>query len=207
MRSDKKPLMTRREALAITAFAMTALGIDSMGAQTPPATTRSPEALGGKPPAFFPAVEWEFDVRIQWDGRHPTGVFNAGQRIYNVALGGEFAGPRLQGRVVPGGGDWALMRPADAPFEGNSKVERLFTFDARYMLQTSDGVYIYVTNRGYGSRPPDTGGEVKKRRGISTPIFDTPLVSAYAFLSQNVYIGLSEALGEQTLMHVYRVTG
>ena len=51
--------------------------------------------------------------------------------------GGEVYGPRLQGTVMAGGGDWQTIMP-----EGLTKVE------ARYFLKAADGTGIEVTNPG-----------------------------------------------------------
>jgi hypothetical protein len=51
--------------------------------------------------------------------------------------GGTVSGPRLQGRVLPGGGDWQSVGA-----DGLSHVH------ARYSIQASDGTTIGVTNSG-----------------------------------------------------------
>ena len=60
---------------------------------------------------------------------------------------GEIDGPRMKGRAVPNsGGDYAHFRPDDTA-----------VFDARYMLETDDGVTIYMQNKGFlWGRHPDT---------------------------------------------------
>src|SRR6478735_544420 len=64
------------------------------------------------------------------------------RRIIGIT-GGKFSGPRLSGRILPGGADWQLIRADGVAF-----------LDARYTLETSDGALIYVSNQGYrhGSR-------------------------------------------------------
>ncbi len=58
------------------------------------------------------------------------------RRIYYVT-GGEFKGPKLKGDVLPGGGDWALVRP-----------DGVVALDVRATLRTDDGELIYTTYRG-----------------------------------------------------------
>jgi hypothetical protein len=65
-------------------------------------------------------------------GAVPSGV----RRIVDVK-GGAFEGPRLKGRILPGGGDWLLV--------GNDGVARL---DVRATLETHDGARIYVQYPG-----------------------------------------------------------
>jgi hypothetical protein len=158
-------------------------------------------------PEFTPALRWEFTMRIEWsNGRNPTGVYSAGQRIYNTAAGGEFAGTRVRGTVLPGGGDWATMNPPDArldqPVEG-----RQVLFDARYILRTDDGVHIYVVNRGgkFSGHADPQDASAHPAYAISTPMFDVPTGNRYAFLVRNVYVAVSLARPKDTLLQLYRV--
>lgn len=64
-------------------------------------------------------------------GRGPLGE----RRIVPI-LGGSFEGPRLRGKVLPGGADRQLWR-ADGMRE----------LDALYELETDDGVLLTVHNR------------------------------------------------------------
>lgn len=207
--------MSRRTALKLGGFAAVVLASGTAAfARTAADTTPrdpAPDAIGNGPPDFYPHMEWEFSLRIAWDGRHPSGTFMGGQRVYNVATGGEFSGPRLRGHVVPGGGDWAFLNPPSAALTGRSDSEKVFTFDARYIMQTADGVYIYVNNRGCKVVAPEKAAASTTEprplvRAITTPVFDTPLDSPYAFLSRNVYVAMSESRPTDTLMQVYRVT-
>jgi hypothetical protein len=158
-------------------------------------------------PKMTPTLQWEFTARIAWaNGRNPTGVYTAGQRIYNTISGGSFEGPRLRGTVLPGGGDWALMNPPDAKLYSDS-AGRSVSYDARYILRTHDGVHIYVYNRG-GKFNPEAGEKqtaAASSFGLSTPLFDTPIGSRYRFLSRNIYVGLSKTLPNDTLLYVYRL--
>lgn len=63
-------------------------------------------------------------------------VLTGTRMIYNAA-GGEFEGDRLQGSVLPGGGEWFLQGE-----------DGLGQPDVRLLLQTDDGAYIYVHYSG-----------------------------------------------------------
>jgi hypothetical protein len=54
------------------------------------------------------------------------------RRIYYIK-GGTFAGPKLKGEVLPGGGDWLVIRPDDT-----------WKLDVRETLRTDDGQLIYI---------------------------------------------------------------
>ena len=100
------------------------------------------QAQGGAAPlvADLPVVPpradfiWEAVVEIG-----PTMMLGAGpggERRMVPITGGRFAGPRIAGRVLPGGADRQLVR-ADG-------VRRL---DALYEMQAEDGAVITVHNR------------------------------------------------------------
>ena len=55
--------------------------------------------------------------------------------------GGDFTGPKVRGRVLPGGADW---QSADS--------RGLTAVDAHCVLETDDSVRIEVRNREYGMR-------------------------------------------------------
>lgn len=58
--------------------------------------------------------------------------------------GGTVEGPRLQGVVLDGGGDWQSLRP-----------DGLTTLEAKYSLKAADGAIIGVTNPGVRTGPPE----------------------------------------------------
>ncbi len=61
------------------------------------------------------------------------GAVSGGKRLILHIAGGTFQGARLQGKVLPGGGDWVL---ADG--------EGVWRLDVRLLLETDDGAKIYV---------------------------------------------------------------
>ena len=65
------------------------------------------------------------------------GQTTAGIRRIIPLLGGTVAGPRLNGRMLPGGADFQVWR-SDACTE----------IHARYVLETEKGAQIYVENTG-----------------------------------------------------------
>jgi hypothetical protein len=96
-----------------------------------------------------------FDVQVELAevlslGRTPLGE----RRIINIT-GGSFAGERLSGRVLPGGGDWQIIR-ADGAAD----------LDARYTLETDGGRLIQVRSQGLRHGPP----EVLARLAAGEPV-------------------------------------
>lgn len=72
-------------------------------------------------------------------GKTPIGE----RRVINI-LGGTVEGPRLQGRILPGGADWQFIRA-----DGAAHVE------ARYTVQSDTGALVLVNSVGLRHGPPE----------------------------------------------------
>lgn len=99
--------------------------------------------------------EFLFEMSIDVDVPQPVGRTPFGKRYIAYVCGGTFQGPRLSGRVLPGGGDWVLVR-----------ADHVFQLDVRITLETDDGALIYTTYRGarHGS------GDVMRRIAAGEPV-------------------------------------
>ena len=83
-------------------------------------------------------LEFLYEISAYLESPIAIGENPHGNRQIVPVTGGSFEGPRLKGKVLPGGGDWLLVRP-----DGVGEL------DVRATLQTDDGAFIYVTYRGY----------------------------------------------------------
>ncbi len=83
-------------------------------------------------------IEAELDAP-QLFGATPYGE----RRVINI-LGGTVSGPRLRGRILPGGADWQIIR-ADGAAD-------IF---AKYSFQREGGGLVLVTSAGLRHGPPD----------------------------------------------------
>src|SRR5438093_9647156 len=77
-------------------------------------------------------------------GVQKIGAVPHGTRVTAPIADGHFEGPRLRGKVLPGGGDWTLLR-SDGVLE----------LDLRVTLATDDGALIHMTSFGLRHGPPD----------------------------------------------------
>ena len=123
------------------------------------------------------------------------------RRIINIT-GGVFSGPRLSGRVLPGGADWQIIRR-----------DGIAELTAQYALQTNDGALIYITNWGLRHGPKDVmerlaaGDEVEPREYYfrATPTFETG-APGYAWLNGIIAVATGERRTDKVLITVYEVT-
>lgn len=95
--------------------------------------------------AETPKLQFIFSAHVTVDRPLDLGNVGKGARRIVPITGGEFSGPQLRGKVVPGGADWQVVRD-----DGVAELE------ARYTLQTDDGALIYVRNLALRHGPPET---------------------------------------------------
>jgi Protein of unknown function (DUF3237) len=127
-------------------------------------------------------------VRIIAAPPQKIGAIPHGTRSIVPVTGGDFEGPRLRGKVMPGGGDWLLLR-SDAVLE----------LDLRIMLETDDGALIHMSFQGLRHGPADViaalgRGEVVDPASYyfrTVPRFETS-AEKYAFLNRIITVGVGE---------------
>src|SRR5207237_10474968 len=125
-----------------------------------------------------------FAAPLQKFGAVPYGV-----RSFVPVAGGDFEGPRLRGRVLPGGGDWLLLR-SDGVLE----------LDLRITLETDDHALIYMTCQGLRHGPSDAFAALSRGEVVDSasyyfrtlPRFETS-TERYAFLNRIITVGIGEA--------------
>ncbi len=98
--------------------------------------------------------------------------------------GGSFEGPRLRGRVLPGGSDWTLLR-SDGVLE----------LDLRITLEADDGALIYMSSFSLRYGPPEVLAALARGDSVDpsqyyfrgTPRFETS-APEYVYLNRLVAI-------------------
>ena len=110
------------------------------------------------------------------------GAVPHGTRAIAPITGGHFEGPKLRGKVLPGGADWTLLRP-----------DGVLELDLRITLQTDDGALIYLSSFGLRHGPADVIAALARGETVdpsryyfrTTPRFETS-APQYAYLNQLV---------------------
>jgi hypothetical protein len=111
-----------------------------------------------------------------------------GTRVIAPITGGTFHGPRLVGKVLPGGADWTLLR-SDGVLE----------LDLRITLETEDGALIRMTSFGLRHGPPEVLSALARGESVdpstyyfrTTPTFETS-APRYAFLNHLVAVATGD---------------
>ncbi len=91
-----------------------------------------------------PQLRFAFQVRASVARPVDTDAAMDIRRRMIPITGGTVAGPRLSGRVLPGGADWQVILP-----DGTADLV------ARYVIEAADGTLITVVNRGLRHGPPE----------------------------------------------------
>lgn len=87
-----------------------------------------------------PVLRVEADLAApQLFGKTPYGE----RRVINI-LGGTVTGPKLKGRILPGGADWQIVRP-----DGAADIF------AKYTFQIENGGLVLVESAGLRHGPPE----------------------------------------------------
>ena len=108
------------------------------------------------------------------------GAVPHGTRAIAPITGGTFEGPRLHGKVLPGGADWTLLR-----------TDSVLELDLRITLETDDRALIYMTSFGFRHGAPEVLAAVARGESVdpsryyfrTVPRFETS-AAQYGFLNR-----------------------
>jgi hypothetical protein len=81
------------------------------------------------------------------------------RRVINI-LRGTVEGPKLTGKVLPGGADWQVVR-------GDGVVH----LTARYTIETAAGALVLVDAEGYRHGPPDVMAALSRDETVDPSLY------------------------------------
>ena len=133
---------------------------------------------------------------------HDLGAIGGAIQRMIPILGGRVSGDRLDGEVLPGGGDWQTVR-TDGTIE----------LCARYLIRAADGTILSITNSGYRHGPPDVLARLAAGEAVdpalyyfrTTPRFDVATDSAHAWLGRTVMLCSAERRSSEVLLDFFAV--
>lgn len=157
-------------------------------------------AAGQQTPAL-PKTESLMQLRADLQEPQSLGETPLGGRRIFYVKSGSFAGPRLRGDVLPGGGDWVLVRR-----DGVSQL------DVRITLRSEDGSLIFVNYRGVSDITPDIRARIAKGEDVPsshyyfriTPVFETAS-DKLAWLNRLVAIGIGKRTATGVTYDIFAV--
>jgi hypothetical protein len=137
------------------------------------AQNAKPDANAAK--AEAPHLQFVFEEYVTLGAAVHPGATPYGDRNIVPITGGAFFGPKIKGKVMPGGWDWQL-----------STKTGCHSVHANYFLQADDGAIINIINEGTSCAAP--GQRIKF---LTTPRFEAPL-GPDAWLNGGAYVGTLE---------------
>jgi hypothetical protein len=159
--------------------------------------------MGPVPSHLMLQSEFAFQVRLEFGERLRFGPLPAGGRSgYVGVVGGTVTGPRLQGRVIPNsGGDWPHLWP-DGTIE----------FDARYLIEATDGTLIYVQNRGVAHAPAQVQSRIDAGEHVApdenyfrtTPVFIVPS-GLHDWLCKTIFVGIGDKHADHSVFAFHAI--
>jgi len=123
------------------------------------------------------------------------------RRVIPIA-GGEVLGPRINGKVLPGGADFQIMR-----------ADGVTDLHARYVIETEERQLIYVENSGVRYGPPDLMEKLRRGEAVdpaliyfrTTPRFETA-APGYEWLMRNLFLCSGARYPDRVEMRFFQVT-
>lgn len=151
--------------------------------------------------AIPPQLDFAFELRVSVGHILDLGRGSLGIRRTVPITGGTFGGPLLSGRVLAGGADWQFVEDDGLTF-----------VDARYVIETDDGVRIEVRNQGLRDGPPGLMDRIAAGEAVSpadyyfrtTPRFYPP-AGEHAWLRRSVFVGSGERRAGLVIVRVWKV--
>jgi hypothetical protein len=183
----------------VTGIACAALGVlvQAMSGQVyvPNSSPRGPSMLELKSRHLF-TLTMKLPPTLEL-GDTPTGK----RRVFTVS-GGQFAGERLRGEVLPqAGSDLLLVRQ-----DGSSQQ------DVRLILRTNDGALILMTYRGVRHASDEVNAKIARGEPVpptdyylrTAPFFETSS-SKYAWLNKIVSVAVGERQPDGVSYEVFEI--
>ena len=157
----------------------------------------SPERAVAEAPALKFVMRLAVEVSVPVEFGEIDGVT---KRMIPIT-GGWFEGPSVKGKVIPGGADWQYIRP-----------DGVAVLEARYTLQTDDGHYVSIVNRGFRHGVPGLAAMIASGRKVprsayyfmSAPVFEASDKNL-AWLTKAVFVADAERLADRVIVDVWQV--
>lgn len=149
-----------------------------------------------------PRLTFVFEAVVDVDPMVHVGGRGSDPLIFIPITGGTVCGPRLNGTIIAGGGDWATERS-----------DLVTELEARYLIRADDGAAIDIVNRGFhravsheqmerltvGEHVPED--EYYYR---TSAMFRTD-AAAHRWLTHTVVVGMAHAEGERVCIRFFEL--
>lgn len=141
------------------------------------------------------------DVAVRVAKPFEIGDVGTGERRIIAIEGGALSGPRFNGKVLPGGADFQIIRP-----NGFTLLE------ARYAIEADDGALVYVENNGVRFGAPDVMAKIKRGEPVdpaqvyfkSVIRFETAS-EKYRWMMESIFVCAGARRPDAVELSIYRL--
>jgi len=130
-----------------------------------------------------------------------AGEIGSGVRRIIPIIGGEVKGEKVNGKVLPFGADFQIIRPNE-----------LIELEAKYAFETDDGAIVYIENKGLRFGPVELLQKLKRGESVdpkliyfrTVPKFETGAPN-YRWLMENLFVGSAARHADCVVIDVHQV--
>jgi len=130
-----------------------------------------------------------------------AGDIGHGVRRIIPIIGGEVRGDDVNGKVLPFGADFQIIRQSE-----------LIDLEARYAFETDDGAVVYVENKGIRCGPVDLLLKLKRGEPVdpkliyfrTVPKFETG-AAKYRWLMEHIFVASAARHADRVVIDVHMV--
>lgn len=148
-----------------------------------------------------PRLKFFADLLVEVGAPQQVGQTVHGLRRLIPINGGTATGDGWSARVLPGGADFQLI-----------VNDRLSELDARYVLETDAGDFIYVQNRAVRSGPPELIARLVRGEPVDpeqiyfrcSPSFETA-APALSWMGERMFVGTGARYPDAVVMRFFEL--
>jgi Protein of unknown function (DUF3237) len=157
--------------------------------------------IAGKGASKPPKLTLAFEAHITLAAPIEHGTIDGKRKRFIPITGGAVKGSKLNGIILPGGGDWQSIHP-----DGLTEIY------ARYSMKADDGTVIAITNPGVRVASPDIVARLAAGEDVdpslyyfrTTPQFEVQ-AGPYAWLRRSVFVARGIRKPDHVVIEVFEV--
>jgi len=146
-------------------------------------------------------TEYAFTITAEIAEVTIAGDLGYGVRRIIPIIGGEVRGEKVNGKVLPFGADFQIIRPNE-----------LIDLEAKYAFETDDGAVVYVENKGIRLGPVELLQKLKRGEPVdprliyfrTVPKFETGH-EKYRWLMEQIFVGSAARHADRVVIDVHMV--
>lgn len=146
-------------------------------------------------------LTFAFEARITLAPPVEQGTVDGKRKRFIPITGGTIKGPKLNGVVLPGGGDWQSIHP-----------DGLTEIFARYSMKADDGTVIAITNPGVRVASADVISRLSAGEDVdptlyyfrTTPVFEVTS-GPHAWLRRSVFVARGIRKPDHVIVEVFEI--